>query len=591
MRKIYHPLLRRAEYFERHGNIRVFNCPRSFDLHENEGIIGETKENCNENSAEEQSGNGVVFLLGLHPRRLSQMGKILNVQSETHRNPKTHDVQIGFYRGLVTGRKVNTVEKVEKTFEAASTVEELKTAFRAMEAVFDSDDKRLGMASLRMGQQFGLAGEDPQTILFYAERALGILEKHDKNSVEVAMSLHLLGSLHYAYTTFDESLGYLNRANNILEKLENEGNPIQIKPIGFAVQVLLGDVKMAMGRREDALSNYTKSLKLKEEVLEPDDPHMAVANRQVAEAFVAVLNFKDALPLCLKALDMHRLQLGENSVEVATDRRLLAVIYGGLGEDKKALEENEAAKKVLKNWGMNKELIYAELDSANVQISVGKYDDAINTLREVIQHTDKESELRATILLYMAKALCNLEKYDDSKKFCGLATNLFKKYEQTNPRKVGEAYTELAMMYQTMNDFEAAISLYKKALGIYEKSPQERHAEASAKGRLGYLLLLTGSVSEAISNLESSALILKESFGPHHFGVGYIYNNLGAAYEELERPQTAAQMFLMAREIMEIALGPQHMDTIDTIQNLANVHGSMGKLVDCSLSSFICISE
>lgn len=288
------------------------------------------------------------------------------------------------------------------------------------------------------------------------------------------------------------------------------------------------------------------------------------------------MNFKEALPLCLKALEIHRIHLGENSVEVAADRRLLAVIYSGLGDHKKALEENSAAKKVLKNWGMDTELVYAELDTANVQISLGNYNEAITTLRGVVQHTEKESELRAMVLLYMSKALCNLKKYADSKKCCELATNLFKRYEATNPAKVAEAYTELAMLYETMNEFATAISLYKTALGIYEKSPQDQHAEASTAGRLGWLLMLTGSVREAIPYLESAVERLKESFGPNHFGIAYIYNNLGAAYEELERPQAAAQMFAMAKEIMEMALGPQHIDTIETMQNLANVHGSMG---------------
>lgn len=577
MRGFRRPAFQGAASCRRHTNTGVSSSVRTLDLQEYERRHGETKEKLNEKPLAKQSSSGLRSLSALNPCRKPYMVTSKIPSSLNSENP---NMSMGCYRhlGAVAGKqsKSKIEDDIENAFERASTIDELKRAFKAMESVLDDDDKRLGLACLRMGQEFESAGMSPETVLAYAKRALRIFETDAKDSVMIAMALHLMGTVHYTLKKFDESLGYLNRANKLLEKLEKEGTQFQTKPIAFAVQLLLGDAKTALGRREEALINYTRSLALKEEVLEPDHPQLAVSCRQVAEAYVAVLNFKEALPLCLKALEIHRIHLGQNSVEVAADRRLLAVIYSGLGDHKKALEENSAAKKVLKNWGMDSELVYAELDTANVQISLGNYNDAITILRGIVQHTEKESELRAMVLLYMSKALCNLKKYADSKKCCELATNLFKRYETTNPAKVAEAYTELAMLYETMNEFATAISLYKTALGIYEKSPQDQHAEASTAGRLGWLLMLTGSVREAIPYLESAVERLKESFGPNHFGIAYIYNNLGAAYEELERPQAAAQMFAMAKEIMETALGPQHIDTIETMQNLANVHGSMG---------------
>ncbi|GLJ42587.1 hypothetical protein SUGI_0882780 [Cryptomeria japonica] len=238
-----------------------------------------------------------------------------------------------------------TMWRLERAFEAAITVYELEIAFRAMESVFGEDDKRLGMACLRMGQELESAGENPETILAYANRALRNLEKDDNGSIALATFLYLLGSVHYALEKFDESLGYLNRAIGIFE---NEHSQFQNAPIVHDIQSLLGDVKTALGRREEALRNYIRSLELKEELLEPGHPQLASLSKKVAEAYVAVLNFKEALTLCLKALDIDRKHLGENSVEVATDHRLLAVIYAGLGEYEKALEQNETAKRVLK---------------------------------------------------------------------------------------------------------------------------------------------------------------------------------------------------------------------------------------------------
>lgn len=50
-------------------------------------------------------------------------------------------------------------------------------------------------------------------------------------------------------------------------------------------------------------------------------------------------------------------------------------------------------------------------------------------------------------------------------------------------------------------------------------------------------------VSKEVGYLESAVDRMKKSFRPKHFGMEYIYNNLGAAYMEVECPQTSTQMF------------------------------------------------
>lgn len=136
---------------------------------------------------------------------------------------------------------------------------------------------------------------------------------------------------------------------------------------------------------------------------------------------------------------------------------------------------------------------------------------------------------------------------------------------------------EITTQYETMNEFETAISLLTKALAMLEKLPQEQHSVGSVSARIGWLLLLTGKVEEAIPYLEDAAERLKESFGSKHFSVGYVYNNLGAAYMELDRPQSAAQTFAYAKEIMDVSLGPHHADSIEACQNLSKAYAAMGR--------------
>ncbi|XP_023549125.1 protein KINESIN LIGHT CHAIN-RELATED 1 [Cucurbita pepo subsp. pepo] len=474
-------------------------------------------------------------------------------------------------------RKFKEKSELEEAFESANTVDEMVKAFKDMESTFEERD--LGLASLKIGLKLEQEDEDPEKILVYATRALKALDKDDngKPSLPVAMTLQLLGSVNYSLKRFSDSLGYLNRANRILGQLEESGFSAEgIRPVLHAVQLELANVKTAMGRREEALANLRKCLEIKELTLEKDSRELGKANRDLAEAYVAILNFKDALPFCMQALEIHKKQLGHNSVEVAHDRRLLGVIYSGLEEHQKALEQNELSQKVLKNWGLNSDLLRAEIDAANMQIALGRYDEAISTLKDVVQHTEKDSETQAVVFISMGKVLYNQEKFADAKRCLEIATRIFDKKEAASPVAAAEAYSEISMQYESMNEFETAISLLKRSLALLEKLPQEQHSEGSVSARLGWLLLLTGKVHEAIPYLEGAAETLKESFGSKHFGVGYIYNNLGAAYLELERPQSAAQMFAMAKDIMDVSLGPHHADSIEACQNLAKAYGSLG---------------
>nr|POF09142.1 protein kinesin light chain-related 1 [Quercus suber] len=472
-------------------------------------------------------------------------------------------------------RKVKQKAELEEAFESAKTTEEMLKAFKDMESAFDEGE--LGLASLKLGLKFDQEGEDPEKTLSFASRALKALDKDDKPSLLVAMTLQLMGSANYNLKRFNDSMGYLNRANRLLGRLEEEGfSGEDVMPVLHAVQLELANVKTAMGRREEALGNLRKCLEIKEATFEKDSRELGKSHRDLAEAYVAVLNFKEALPYCMKALEIHKKQLGQNSVEVAHDRRLLGVIYTGLEEHKMALEQNQLSQKVLKNWGLSSDLLRAKIDAANMEIALGKYDSAIESLKGVVQEMDKDSETRAMVFISMAKAMCHQEKFADSKRCLEIACGILDKKETTSPVEVAEAYSEISMQYETMNEFETAISLLKRTLAMLERLPQEQHSEGSVSARIGWLLLLTGKVQQAIPYLESAAERLKESFGSRHFGVGYIYNNLGAAYLELDRPQSAAQMFAVAKDIMDVSLGPHHADSIEACQNLSKAYAATG---------------
>ncbi|KAL0009247.1 hypothetical protein SO802_010749 [Lithocarpus litseifolius] len=164
------------------------------------------------------------------------------------------------------------------------------------------------------------------------------------------MTLQLMGSANYNLKRFNDSLGYLNRANRLLGRLEEEGfSGEDVMPMLHAVQLELANVKTTMGRREEALGNLRKCLEIKEVTFEKDSRELGKSHQDLVEAYVAVLNFKEFLSYCMKALEIHKKQLGQNSVEVAImDAKVSSCIFKCL---EKVYIEDGPMKPMLKEIG------------------------------------------------------------------------------------------------------------------------------------------------------------------------------------------------------------------------------------------------
>ncbi|XP_078442485.1 tetratricopeptide repeat (TPR)-like superfamily protein [Wolffia australiana] len=478
-------------------------------------------------------------------------------------------------------QRVEELSSLEEAFESATTREEILAAFAAVAPSLPADDPRLGLACLKVGQHLDSTGDDPAQVLSFALRAVEILDGDGGaggEAVSAAMARHLAGVATFNLGRLADSLGHLNRASRHLRRLDyDDDGQFDLLPVSHAVETQLSKTKTALGRREEALENLRNCLRIKEMIMEGNGRELGLANRDLAEAYVSVLNFKEALPFCLRAIDLHRAEFGENSAELAQDRRLLAVVYTGLEQHPAALEQNELSRRALRKWGLADELVAAEIDAANIHIAMGRLDEAADLLQAAARAAAADSETRAAVFVSMAKVFCNQGKFGDAKRCLELGREILE--TKAAPAKAAEAYAEMAMMYETMNEFETAVALLKRTAAIAERLPREQHAAASAAARIGWLLLLTGKVQEALPHLEDAAERMRESFGAKHFGLGYIYNNLGAAYMELDRPQSAAQMFALAKDVMDTALGPHHADAIEACQNLANAYAAMGSFV------------
>lgn len=206
-------------------------------------------------------------------------------------------------------------------------------------------------------------------------------------------------------------------------------------------------------------------------------------------------------------------------------------------------------------------------------------------MKSVVKQLGKSAEedtsrTRISVYITMARALCYHKKTADAKRCLEISSGILKRKENDQSPElfgeIAEGYADIAEIYEKMSGFDAAISHLKRSICLFDKISQEIYAQANASSRIGMLLLMNGRAAEETSYLKNAVEGLKESFGPNHYTVGYAYKILGISYMDLELPESAAQVFAIARDIIDDSLGCDHPDSINLCQHLANAYDSIG---------------
>lgn len=167
----------------------------------------------------------------------------------------------------------------------------------------------------------------------------------------------------------------------------------------------------------------------------------------------------------------------------------------------------------------------------------------MNGLKTVMQWANKESEELALALAFVAmvKILCSQERFSDSKLCLEIALGILDSKSSMSPGRVAEAYAEVVMLYESMTEFEMSLCLMKKILAFLEGVLETQHIQGSISARMGWLLLHTKRVDEAVPYLERAVEKLKNCFGPLHFGIGFAYKHLGEAYIDMDQLPSAVK--------------------------------------------------
>ena len=99
----------------------------------------------------------------------------------------------------------------------------------------------------------------------------------------------------------------------------------------------------------------------------------------------------------------------------------------------------------------------------------------------------------------------------------------------------------------------------------------------------GVLLADHGKMAEAEKMYERALEGYEKAWGPEHISTLDTINNLGNLYPDQGKMAEAEKMYERALEGYEKAWGPEHISTLDTVNKLGIFYRNQGKLNDLTV--------
>ncbi len=302
------------------------------------------------------------------------------------------------------------------------------------------------------------------------------------------------------------------------------------------LDTFLGATLLRAGDYAEAKARYQDALTLREQVLGPDHPDVAIALGGLANVERTLGHYDEAKALHERALVIAEAALGPQHPEVAAILNNLANTL----HDRGAVAEAR--------------VIYERALAIRTQALGPDHLEVASTLNNLALTYDTLGDAERAAASY-EQALATLER--------GLGPE--------HP-DVAAILNNFAMALRANGKHDDAKRLITRALQIQEKRLGPNHAEvAMFSNNLGLILAAGGSHAEAKRLFERTLMILEENLGPNHPEVVLVLNNLADANRRIGAPAEAERLYLRALSIVEGRDDPANRELDVTLVGLAGI--------------------
>lgn len=381
----------------------------------------------------------------------------------------------------------------------------------------------------------------------------------------------------------------------------------------------------AAGRYERAIPLAQRALMIREKVLAPEHPDIAVSLSNLGMLYFTISAYAKAKPLYERALDIRQKVLGSEHPVTAESLMNLGGLYQATGDYPKAEQLFKRALAITeKAFGPEDPHTATALNNlALLYFTIGAYAKAEPLYQRALAITEKAlgpkhrhtagslnnfAELyrvtgayaKAEPLYQRAVAIkeevLGPEHPDTAVSLNNLATlyqatGAYAKAEPVFQRALAiyvkalgpehpytaRALNNLALLYYDTHAYGKAEPLFRRALAIYENVLGPEHPDfAACLNNLAELYQASGAYAEAESLYQRALAIKEKALGPEHPGIAIALNNLAALYYYTGAYAKAEAPYQRALAISEKTLGPEHPATAQSVNNLAALYQAMG---------------
>jgi tetratricopeptide (TPR) repeat protein len=347
-----------------------------------------------------------------------------------------------------------------------------------------------------------------QEVLIYAQNVKG--EQH----WEVLLAL---AKLHEAKGQYHQTIGYYQDILDVFDE-----NVFEITYHYLEALHQIASLQVRVGHWEKATKNYHKLIHHAETAEEKQKLYV-----HLAELYFYQGDFKRLEMNLLQAV--HIMQKGDFTVEPSLMNRM-----------------------------------------ANLYVSLGKYKEADNLLRESIQYQkqikDTLSVVYALSLENRANLLKDLGQYDR-------ADSLYQRVFEIMEMAVGKQHpfyittlNNYAILKESLGEYSQAEKLYFQVIEAREANTPEY---ASVLNNLGTLFTRLGQYERAKRFYDHSLRIYLQNYGENHTDYITTLHNLAFWYEEQTQIDSASITYQKVLELEENTLGKNHPQYANTLHNLA----------------------
>lgn len=446
------------------------------------------------------------------------------------------------------------------------------------------DNPDLGPFLLKLARDTIASNDSPIKALDFAIRASKSFERcagEGEPSLDLAMSLHVVAAIYCSLGRFEEAIPVLERAITVPDSSRGSDHALA----AFSGYMQLGDTYSMLGQLDRSISCYESGLKIQMEALGGTDPRVAETCRYLAEAHVQAMQFNEAEKLCNKTLEIHREHSSPASLEEAADRRLMALICEAKGDYESALEHLVLASMAMIANGQESEVAAIDVSIGDIYTSLCRFDEAVFSYQKgltVFKSTKGDHHPSvALVFIRLADLYYKTGKLRESKSYCENALRIYSKpVPGTTAEEIASGLTEIAAIYEAVNEHEEALKLLQKAMKLLEGSPGQRSTIAGIEAQMGVMFYMVGRYMEARNAFESAVMKLRASGERKSAFFGIVLNQMGLACVQMYKIDEAAELFEEARGILEQECGPCHLDTLGVYSNLAATYDAMGRVED-----------